>query len=566
MRNKCFTVCLARILATSILFFSQTVLAEVTKVTASVDKNPAMADESITLTIKATGSAGRDAFDPSPLLSDFIVGRTSVSTQTSIVNFDTTRTTQWSTLLVPRKPGRYRIPAFEVEGLKTEPIELLVVPVAAGTSGQQRDLFITADVDMPTVYLQQQIKYTVKLHIAQDLQRGSLEAPTLENADIRQVGKDAEYSDIIDGRRFRVIERVFAIIPQTSGTFTINGPLFEGEVIDNSRQSFGFFNRTKTVRRVGPSVDIEVLPIPSDYDAHWLPSEFVQLNEEWQSAAGEYRVGEPITRTLTLVAAGLVEEQLPDIGSQYPASVKVYPDQASTATVERNNTLVAQRVESHALIPNQAGEIRLPEVRVPWFNIVTRETQFATLPARTLNVLPAVATANPLTPDTQATAPLSNTDKPVAITPTTLPAVTHWWSVSSWVLLFLWLATLLLWFFRRPSTNHKQKASTDLPEAKYWNEVQRAIKKGESKEILAALQPWLGVLTGDAQRPLTSSQRKIASDTLDSMIADLYADVYGSDSQQWTADNLNQQLARIRQQHQPNRNDDVSLKHLYPTT
>jgi hypothetical protein len=128
-----------------------------------------------------------------------------------------------------------------------------------------------------------------------------------------QVLKDKEYDEVVEGRRYRIIERAFAIIAQQSGTFTIEGPLFEGEVIDNSRQSFGFFNRNKAVNRVGPSQNITVFPIPSNYDQHWLPSDFVQLDDEWQGNTREFIAGEPITRTITLTAIGVVEEQLPQI-------------------------------------------------------------------------------------------------------------------------------------------------------------------------------------------------------------------------------------------------------------
>ncbi len=88
--------------------------AEVTEVQAVVDKNPAMADESITLRVIANGDADRNAFDPSPLLKDFVVGRTSVSSQTKMVNFSTSRTTTWSTTLIPRTEGKNML-CFKIE-------------------------------------------------------------------------------------------------------------------------------------------------------------------------------------------------------------------------------------------------------------------------------------------------------------------------------------------------------------------------------------------------------------------------------------------------------------------
>ena len=540
----------------------------VTQVTATVDKNPAMVDESITLTITADGDADRDAFDPSPLLKDFVVGRTSVSSQTRVVNFNTTRSTTWNTILIPRTQGRFTIPAFNVAGQRTQPINLLIMPVSSAAAGKGRDLFITTEVDSAQVYLQQQIKYTVKLHLAQDLQRGSLAAPTLENAEIRQIGKkDNEYSDIIDGRRYRIIERVFAIIPQQSGSFTIAGPLFEGEVLDNSRQSFGFFNRTKTINRLGPPIDIEVLPIPAGYNTHWLPSEFVQLHEEWQPGAGEYKVGEPITRTLTLTAVGMVEEQLPDIDSQYPAALKTYPDQATTATVDRDRTLIAQRVENIAIIPGQAGEIQIPEVSVPWFNVVTKQTEYATLPARTINVQAAAAqqqNALPATPVSIPPSELADTPQQSQILPIGGTGNNHWWSVSSWALLVLWLLTLLWGIRRKQSAPRQRAAADDEAETAHWQSLNKALQSQDPKTIYPALSSWMGCIAGNTSLALPSSQRKVADMALDKEISLMFAGQYGQQNNNWKSENLARELTRIRKTLLNSGKKGTELRPLYP--
>ncbi|WP_297823759.1 hypothetical protein [uncultured Paraglaciecola sp.] len=51
--------------------------------------------------------------------------------------------------------------------------------------------------------------------------------------------------------------------------------------------------------------------------------------------------------------------------SIYPESVKTYPDQAETTTVEKDDTLVAQRKESIAIIPSQAGPAGDPRSEDP---------------------------------------------------------------------------------------------------------------------------------------------------------------------------------------------------------
>lgn len=542
--------------------------AAITEVSASVDKNPAMMDESLTLSIVANGDADRNAFDPSPLLEDFVVGRTSISSQTQMINFTTTRTTVWNTVLIPRKQGLLTIPSFSIEGKKTQAINLQVLPISTTGATSGRDIFITTKVDMKEAYIQQQIRYTLKLHLAKDIQRGSLTSPALENADIRQIGKDAEYNEIVDGRRYRIIERNFAIIPQQSGTFTIEGPLFEGEVVENNRQNFGFFNRSKSVNRVAPSQQITVLPIPGNYAHHWLPSDYVELHEEWQSPSQEYTAGEPITRTITLTAIGLVEEQLPAIDSQYPSNVKTYPDQPSTATIERDNSLIAQRTETIAMIPSQAGQIEIPEVSIPWFNILTKKVEYARLPARTVNVLPAPVGAQTISP-----AALPIEAKPsVNTTPTATSDAgiigttkTSMWSTSSSVLLALWLITLVAWSLHsRKTKTSAGNIEVHSSEIQHWRKLEKALSSNDPNQIFSSLSHWLGEMCGDPELPLSNSQTVLNSPGLNNEINNMLRAKYAKTATSWTSGQLAKELKTIRQDRQNKDKSSRKLKNLYP--
>lgn len=542
-------------------------------VTASVDKNPAMADESIVLKVVADSDVQRNAFDPSPLLKDFIVGRTSVSSQTQMLNFKTTRTTIWNTTLVPRKEGTFTVPALSVGNERTQPFQIKILPVSAASNGAGRDLFITAELDSSQVYLQQQIKYTVKLHLSQNLQRGSLAAPKLENAEVRQIGEDANYSSIIGGKRYQIIERVFAIIPQQSGKFTIEGPLFQGDVVDDSRQSFGFFNRTKSVSRVGPSVELEVLAIPSGFNDSWIPSEFVDINEQWQSENDEYLVGNPITRTITLTAVGLVEEQLPEIDSRYPPQVKTYPDQASTATVEKDGTLIAQRVENVAIIPNQAGIFVIPEVIVPWFNTRTKKTQYAKLEARSIEVK-----ANPIQSQTSApimanldpiATPSALSDADAQATPPTIEVVeSDFWFYISAALMALWLITLVLWFWLarlKNSTNNKPP-STNISHKHHWQALDSALKSGQPQQVCQTLPAWLSQLLGFHGATLAQCQAKLQDPQFDKLISQMFACQYSQQQNSWDSTKLRAYLATIEKQQHYKMENEKALKPLYPQT
>jgi hypothetical protein len=532
----------------------------VTKLTASVDKNPVMLDEAITLTVTAEGSADRDAFDSSALLSDFVVGRTSVNSQTQIINFDTRRSTTWTTTLFPRKIGSYTIPAFTMDGVSSSPFTVKVIPVPKGANQVARDYYVSTQVDTNSVYLQQQLLYTVKLYLAGQIERGSLQAPELDNAQIQQLGDDKQYTDIVNGKRYQVIERNFAVIPQQSGTFTIKGPVFTGEVVAaNTNQRFGYFNRTQSVNRVGPEIELNVKPMPAGINYHWLPSSFVQLDEEWQSE--DFVVGEPITRTLSLTAIGVAQEQLPELPQLYPPDFKLYPDQANTSTAQKDNTLISQRVESLAIIPTRAGTFVLPEIKVPWFNALTGDTEYAQLPARSIEVKAAPISQGNAPAITQpqvqgqnttpaASAPLESNSQPPATTIATDTSSDLHHAIVNWIMLFLWLLTLVGWSLtvRHYRRNYVKRHTSSVPEVAKVTKpsslpaLNKLVAKAPANEVQQALLQWLEQISKDVTQPELAKIKSILRPQLNALMANKYSPHEGS----WDRNALQAALVEVQ--------------------
>ena len=522
------------------LLLSTAAYADVNSLEATIDRNPVMLDEAIRLTVTADGSADRDAFDSSPLLKDFVVGRTSVSSQTSIVNFDTKRTTVWTTTLFPRKEGTFTIPSLTIEGKSTKPIQVKVIPVQE-QSNVARDYFVTTDIDVKEAYLNQQLLYTVKLFLSSNIERGSLQAPEMQNAEITQLGEDKQYTEIVNGRRYQIIERQFAVVPQASGEFTLRGPIFTGEVMAaNTNQRFGFFNRTQQINRVGPDITVNIKPIPQGIDYPWLPSEMVRVDEEWPQG-DSFVAGEPVTRIVTLTALGVVEEQLPDIPEFYPPNFKLYPDQSNTTTVEKDQSLISQRQTSLAIIPTQPGNFVLPEITIPWFNTLTQQTEYATIPARSITVAPAGGANNANTPNsldtpsisnasnediqndipstaTQPNASASNEDKPLDSASgevnTDENTQLNWMVIGALLVLLVialtgWLVTyrkLKQAQFMGPGITNKTGSAQRPHSYAQWDEkaqfqnLMSVIKAKDTRLLTSALKQWINALTsGNAQ-------------------------------------------------------------------
>lgn len=534
----------------AIFAVSQTVFA-LTKVTASVDANPVMSNESIVLTVIADDSVERDSLDTEPLLKDFILARTEVSSQTNMVNFKTTKTTRWQIVLIPRGTGKFVIPALTVNGYQSTAINVEIIEQGSANSTQQQDIFITAELTNNDVYVQQLLALTIKLHIGVQLQRGSLTEPNLPNATIEQIGKDIESDGIVNGKRYRIIERTYAITPEQSGEFTLDTPMFSGDIMVQSRRRSGFlsFGETKPVNISGDKLTLNVRPIPDNYpiDANnpWLPSELLTLHQEWQPASSqgknEFKVGEPITRTIKLTAAGLGKAQLPNIIMHAPTGLKIYPDQAELHSRMTKERLISQKIQNFALVASQAGEYVLPKISISWWNTVTNKYQQAILAEQTITVHPnadlpqpsivnAPSIANTLSKNTSA-----KETTPPLISP---PIIIEKASYLQWLFLALWILTTMAWighvmFLKRSSSIN---ASDTKPKKvnNHYLALMAACKQNKAEQAISLVLPWLNnvsTLQGSDEIPsLSAALDLINNDAFTCAINDVQQHLYGKEA------------------------------------
>lgn len=524
-----------------------------TKVTATVDKNPVIERESFVLEVTADDDISSDALDTSPLMKDFMVGRTSVSSQTSMVNYNTTRTTKWTTVLIPRAVGEFTIPPLNINTLATQPIALKVLKQTSSAATQPKDIFITSDISSNTVYVQQQLTLTIKLFFAAELKRGSLTEPTLDGAAITQIGKDTEKNDIINGKRYRVIERSYAINPQNSGEFIIKTPLFSGEILTGSARRNSFFStgNTKPITVLGEDINITVKPIPDNYQGVWLPSEILTLHQEWQPNTNTFMVGEPITRTITLSAAGLSEEQLPTIQMNVPTGLKSYPDQAELHTGMNKNRFISQKKQNFALVASQVGTFELPEISVPWWNTVTNRVQYAVIPAQTITITPNNDPTTLATSDDSAEnnvkSTLESTENLSQDTVKTITVTKSSW--LQWLFLLLWLATSFAWFLSTRLTKTKVSLKTDPENTQYYKKLIKACEQNSGEQVLKLIVPWANTLfTQHNIATLADAKKVINNSEFECLLNAIQHSIYAKDVSPWQGNELKLCIVKINKQ------------------
>ncbi|MGB1028312.1 BatD family protein [Pseudoalteromonas marina] len=497
-----------------------------TKLQASVDKNPVLAGEFFMLNISVDDNVKGEQPDTSVLLKDFVVGPTSLSTRTNIINGSINKQTTWSVKLMTRTEGQYTIPSFTVSGLSSQPIDLTVTKRAANADNNN-DIFVKTSLSSNSLYVQEAGVYTLKLYLAKELLDGSLSTPSMEDAQLTQLGKQTESYELVDGKRYLVITREYLIQPQKSGPYTIAAPVFQGRVQQNYRQL--------EVSAIGEDQQIEIKPIPSDYKGAWLPSELVNLGEEWQPSDDTIEVGTPITRTITLTALGVTKEQLPDIEMPTINGIRSYPDQKENNNAVRNGRVVSQQTASYALLPQTPGTYTLPEIKLPWFNTKINRISFATLPARKITVTPSSTVVNTPVNTEQSieNTPVDETkvDANTSAQMQTARSYTPLWLIAVALLGYiLWIGTAIYYWFTRSNINTIEKVKplpTPLsqPSLKKLLNIQKA---GDVKAFYNELNNYAVQITKQDTGAIDELCRRINNSQLSTEVIQLQAQLYGN--------------------------------------
>ena len=434
-------------------------------ISVTTDRSPVSINESFQIIFTAEGSVDAEP-DFTPLSSDFQVISTSQSSNFSVVNSKISSSKQWTLTVLAKVSGKLTIPPVSF-GNDTSPATEVEVSKGkmAIIQNQQPDdeIFVETSVSQLNPYVQSQVVYTLKLFHAVAFANASLSDPKVTNGDavIIRIEEDKSYNTVINGRTYQVIERKFAIYPQASGTMTLAPITFTGQLALNSfRMLDPFGAQPKMIIHRSEPATLSVRPVPSSFTGdHWLPAQDVALTEEWSQDISNIHINHPVTRTLSLTATGLTASQLPELPKWDLTSLKLYPDQPTLSDQKTAAGIVGIRQEKVAIIPNQVGSYNLPEISVPWWNVITDKLEYAVIPVRIIQVPQSDTETSNLV---DSTTPQINIMTDIADTPVMEQPLTEksagnnssveeidYWEWISLLLALAWVLTLISWWRSR---------------------------------------------------------------------------------------------------------------------
>lgn len=524
-----------------LLLFSPFIQAEIS---VSVDRNPVIADESFQLIFESDEKVKAEP-DFRPLNKDFTILNTGRRSNTQIINGDFKQSQQWILNVIAKKTGLIQIPSIKFGDVVSQPYQVKVATTAPPKVGnKQEDIFLEAEVNKKSPYVQEQVIYTIKLYRAVQTSNASLSEPAIsgDQAVITKLGEDKSFETRIKGKRYVVVQRQYAIFPQSSGSLKIEPIVFQGQT--GSSSFFGidpFGPQPKSIAKRSNSIELDIQAIPDSFTGEtWLPASQINIQEQWSVDPSQLKQGEATTRTVIMTASGLASSHLPAIESVLPDSLKQYPDQPEFNENFDQDRFVSERREKMAIIPTQSGNVTLPAIRIPWWNTTTNKMEVAELPERTLYIEASELIQAEDSQQIEVTQPSNATsEKDLEIEKQLSADVTtgrggSYWKWVSLILFLLWLVTLLLFWKSRGRFNKKERIAVVEPTKRQsLKQIERACNNNDAQQAKTAILEWARRMWPKESINNLDAVKAHGNAELASMLDELNNFLYGKKQQAW---------------------------------
>ena len=355
--------------------------------TATADRTVIDSNETLQLLVRLDSQALMGEPDFTVIESNFEILSTSRQQQYSRVNGQTQSFTDWNLLLAPKRTGQLLVPSIKYKKDISNAIEITVRKASAASAVGQ-PVYTETLVDKSEVYIQEQLLLTHRLYTSVRLSDLGLDPLKVDDALVQKVS-ETQFQKNIAGKNYQVVEIIYALFPQTSGKLQIPALRFSAYESSSSRYG-GFSSRGNRIIRNTDAKTIDVMAKPAQIDIdNWMPASSIGLTQQWSSPLDQLKVGEPITRNISITAKGLTGAQIMPLTLGESDDYKMYPDQPQLTDSADASGVTGIRRESFALVPNRPGKIRLPAVTLRWWDSRKQLMQTAQLDAVTLDVAAA---------------------------------------------------------------------------------------------------------------------------------------------------------------------------------
>ncbi|GAB3105263.1 protein BatD [Aestuariicella hydrocarbonica] len=295
-------------------------------------------------------------------------------------------------------------------------------------------------------------------------------------------------SERIDGITYAGLRREFAIFPKRAGQFVIPALKVATKTMDEHQQSTSLQLRSKPMLLL-----VENLPVgPAEGSAApvSLVAESVRMEQRFTASLDSLQVGDVVQRQIVVWAESTLGMLIPLLTWPEVDGVK---QQSLNATVDDDNArgaFTGSRRETRMYTLQQAGEVTLPAISLPWWD--GRAWQLATAPASTVTVSAATAGGADGVPDNRVLAAGKSSS-----------ATKYFGGLLALLLIALMLLALGYVRFQRSRSSARGHTAADpdnlllrwwrqrcQSEPAHYRRLRRAIRRGHHDDIVRCYYGW----------------------------------------------------------------------------
>ncbi len=177
----------------------------------------------------------------------------------------------------------------------------------------------------------------------------------------------------IKGKTYYGKQQYYLIYPQQEGNFTIPSIQLSFETkIDDVDELITLNTESLAFTTVIPE---QVKGISS-----FITTTNLDVAERYEGITDELKVGDAITRTITITAQDTLGMLIPETKFASINDTKMYPAQPRIEDQSYRGQFVGKRVDAVTYMLQDDGELTLPEMKFNWFNPKNKSLQEKTLP------------------------------------------------------------------------------------------------------------------------------------------------------------------------------------------
>ncbi len=119
-------------------------------------------------------------------------------------------------------------------------------------------------------------------------------------------------------------------------------------------------------------------------DSAWFTATKVSVDQKWTTSNDELKVGDAITRTITINAQDSLSVLLPDLlSNDSTASYQAYPQPNRLDDKQTRGDYQSSRIEESVYVIQQGGEFTLPEHKFQWWNSKSKALETVVIEGKT---------------------------------------------------------------------------------------------------------------------------------------------------------------------------------------